>query len=192
MFAQAMTSTSAVTPSSRLSGVRASPRTLLCPCFPDSTRIGFARNFAIVWSLMPFCSGASTSLTIAWYCALSDARACSIETPGRRRAKRYAQYVWRRESPFQPDWSTSFIVTGTKTAGLIPSVVPSNPRGATPTMVIGWPLTIIVWFRTAGFSPNRFCQYAWSSTATWASPVTRSSLASSSRPSAGVRPRTRK
>ena len=32
---------------------------------------------------------------------------------------------------------------GTNTSGCTPSVVPSNPRGATPTIVIVWPLTIM-------------------------------------------------
>ena len=33
---------------------------------------------------------------------------------------------------------------GTKICGLMPSVVPSNPRGATPTIVIDRPFTMIV------------------------------------------------
>ena len=36
------------------------------------------------------------------------------------------------------------IVIGTKTSGWGPKVVPENPRGATPTTVSGYPLTMIV------------------------------------------------
>ena len=65
MFAHAMSSTSAVTPRSSISGVRASPWTELWPRQPLRRRCSFALNRAIVCSLMPFWSGASTSLTIA-------------------------------------------------------------------------------------------------------------------------------
>ena len=43
---------------------------------------------------------------------------------------------------------------GTKTFGCAPSVVPSKPRGATPTIVSAWPLTMIVSLSTAGFEPS--------------------------------------
>ncbi len=52
----------------------------------------------------------------------------------------------------------SRMVIGTYTFGLTPIVVPSNPRGATPTIVIVWPLTIIDWFRTFGSAPKCRCQ----------------------------------
>jgi hypothetical protein len=91
MFAHAISSTNAVTPSRRFIGAVASRRTLLWPCPPGCITIGFDRNRASVCSLMPFCSGASTSLMIAWYCVLSAALACSIVTPGSRRANKYAQ-----------------------------------------------------------------------------------------------------
>ena len=42
----------------------ASPWTELCPRQPSSISMPLALNRAIVWSLMPFWSGASTSLTI--------------------------------------------------------------------------------------------------------------------------------
>ncbi len=45
----------------------------------------------MVCSLMPLCSGASTSLMIPWYSVLSWARAASMVTPGLRRANKYAQ-----------------------------------------------------------------------------------------------------
>ena len=80
-----------MTPSSSVSGAFASRDTLLWPRLPGSSRIGFALNRASVCGLMPFCSGASTSLTIVWYGVASAARACSIETPGFSRANRYAQ-----------------------------------------------------------------------------------------------------
>jgi len=91
MLAQAMSSTNAVTPSSSRSGVFATSGTALWPRPPGARTIGFARKRAIVWALMSFWSGASTSLMIAWYCVPSDARAASSVTPGRRRANRYAQ-----------------------------------------------------------------------------------------------------
>ncbi len=61
MFAQAMRMTKTVTPRSRVSPLRASRATDVCPRAPFSTVIAFARNFCMVWSLMPVCSGASTS-----------------------------------------------------------------------------------------------------------------------------------
>ncbi len=64
MFAHAISRTTPVTASSSSSGGRASSCMLLCPRAPGSTRSSFARNRAIVWSLIPFWSGASTSLTI--------------------------------------------------------------------------------------------------------------------------------
>jgi len=42
----------------------------------------------------------------------------------------------------------------TNTCGRDPRVVPRKPRGATPTIVIGWPLTRSVWLRTAGLAPR--------------------------------------
>ena len=91
MFAHAMRSTNAVTPSSRFSGAFAPVCTLLCPFAPGSICSVFALNLAIVCALMFFCSGASTSLMMLWYGPASAAFACSIVTPGLSRAKRYAQ-----------------------------------------------------------------------------------------------------
>ena len=54
----------------------------------------------------------------------------------------------------QPGFIAERSVIGTKTAGRAPSVVPSKPRGATPTMVNVWPLTIIVWLSIPGSPPN--------------------------------------
>ena len=65
MFAQAISSTMPVTAEQederrpRLAVTSSSARGR-----PASTTSGFALNRAIVWSLMPFCSGASTSLMI--------------------------------------------------------------------------------------------------------------------------------
>ena len=42
---------------------------------------------AIVWSLIPFWSGASTSFTIWWYGTLIAVFAWSSDTPGLSRAK---------------------------------------------------------------------------------------------------------
>ncbi len=65
MFAQAISSTVPVTASRMISGVRASLSKLLWPRLPGSVVITFALKRAIVCSLMPFWSGASTSLMIA-------------------------------------------------------------------------------------------------------------------------------
>ena len=62
MLAQAMSSTMPVTPNSINSGVFASRCMELWPRCPGSTTICLALNRAIVWSLIPFCSGASTSV----------------------------------------------------------------------------------------------------------------------------------
>ena len=64
MLAHAMINTNAVTPSSSDNGAFASRDTLLCPRLPGSTRISFVLKRASVCSLMPFCSGASTSVMI--------------------------------------------------------------------------------------------------------------------------------
>ena len=48
MFAQAISSTNAVTPSSSVNGAFASPDAELWPFVPASIVICFARNFAIV------------------------------------------------------------------------------------------------------------------------------------------------
>ena len=64
ILAQAISSTSPVIPSSRRIGVRESSWTELCPFSPGSTVSRFCRNSASVWSLIPVCSGASTSLMI--------------------------------------------------------------------------------------------------------------------------------
>ena len=64
MLAHAMSSTKPVTHKSRISGAFASRVTELWPCAPGATSMSFARKRFIVASLMPFCSGASTSLTI--------------------------------------------------------------------------------------------------------------------------------
>ena len=50
------------------------------------------------------------------------------------------------------DSSAPRSVIGTKTCGLAPSVVPSKPSGATPTMVRCWPLTISVSPTTPGIA----------------------------------------
>ena len=40
----------------------------------------------------------------------------------------------------------------------LPSVVLLKPLGATPTIVIAWPLTMMVSFRTFEFAPSRVVQ----------------------------------
>ena len=93
---------------------------------------------------MPLCSGASTSLMIG-----------VIERVERRGGllDRHAGLEPREEihpvavalvrSPSKPALITPRIVIGTNTYGAAPSVVPVNPAGATPTIVICWPFTVI-------------------------------------------------
>ena len=83
-------------------------------------------------------------------------------------------------------------VIGTNTFGSDPSVVPRNPSGATPTIVIDWPLIVIFSPTTSGRPANPVCQYAWLKTTTCGSPGGRSSDGSSNRPAAGRRPSTGK
>ncbi len=47
---------------------------------------------------------------------------------------------------------------GTKISGFDPSVVLENPFGATPTMVSGRPLAMIVLLSTDSSAPNRATQ----------------------------------
>ncbi len=49
---------------------------------------------------------------------------------------------------------------GTNSSGWVPNVVPSKSRGATPTMDMSWPFTVIVWPMTDGLAPKRACQKA--------------------------------
>jgi len=51
-------------------------------------------------------------------------------------------------------------VIGTNTFGVTPIVVPSKPRGATPTIVSVRPFTMSVWPTTEGSDAKRDCQYA--------------------------------
>ena len=53
---------------------------------------------------------------------------------------------------------TCRIVIGTYTLGDVPSVVPSNPFGATPMIVIVWPLMMIFSLTMFGFAPSFVCQ----------------------------------
>ena len=80
-FTQAMSSTSAVTARSSVSGARASLAKLLCPRDPGSRRMPLALNCAIKASLMPSWSGTSTSLMMARYGVSIAVRACSTVTP---------------------------------------------------------------------------------------------------------------
>jgi hypothetical protein len=66
MFAHAISSTTVVTASRSVNGALASSKMSLCPRVPGSTVTCLALKRAIVWSLTPLCSGASTLLMIAW------------------------------------------------------------------------------------------------------------------------------
>jgi hypothetical protein len=77
------------------------------------------------------------------------------------------------------------MVMGTNTSTRSPSVIPSNPSGATPTTSSEYPFTTRVRPTTPGSEPRRFSQNRWLTTATGASPGARSSAGPMSRPSAG-------
>ena len=47
------------------------------------------------------------------------------------------------------------MLSGMNTSGRVPSVVPSNPLGVTPTIVYGLPLMTIDCCRTPGSAPKR-------------------------------------
>ena len=49
-------------------------------------------------------------------------------------------------------------VIGTKSFARVPRVVPSNPRGATPTTVSGWPFTTSVLPSTSASCLKRVTQ----------------------------------
>ena len=51
-------------------------------------------------------------------------------------------------------------VSGTKTLGFQPNVVPEKPSGATPTIVSVWPFTTSACPTTLGSPPSELCQYS--------------------------------
>jgi hypothetical protein len=79
------------------------------------------------------------------------------------RPNTYSQWNWRLVSnSFMPSmvWAICFVMdSGRYTCGRTPSVVPSKPRGATPTTVTGCPSIIMVRFSTPGSAPSCDCQY---------------------------------
>ena len=81
----------------------------------------------------------------------SAACACSSETPGSQRARtrRRNRRAGPRSAVSRPTGNHSS-VNGAKTSGRAPGVVPTKPRGATPTIVSGWPPTTSVLPSTAG------------------------------------------
>ena len=81
-----------------------------------------------------------------------------MDSPGLSRAKRYAQYARRFWKRSHPGIISARIVSGTNTFGMLPSVVPSKPLGATPMMVIVCPFTMIRSLTTFGFAPSRLSQ----------------------------------
>src|SRR6185503_1304936 len=90
-FTQAISSTSPVETSKIVSGARALTSTSLWPCPPGSRDSVLAQNSVSICSLKPLSSGASTSFVIVRYGSLIAAAACSSDTPGFKRANRYAQ-----------------------------------------------------------------------------------------------------
>ena len=138
-----------VTPSSSASGALRFAVTLLWPRLPASSTIGFALNRAIVCGLMPFCSGASTSLMIARY-GRCHRRPRLLDRHARLQPREQVGPVVAAVVECLRGCEKPRIVIGTNTSGFTPSVVPSKPCGATPTIVIVWPLTISGWFEDAG------------------------------------------
>ena len=139
-----------VTPSSSVSGAFASRDTLLWPRLPGSSRIGFALNRAIVCVAHALLQRRFDVVDDRADTALHRRRA-----PARSRRPASAARTGRPSScggcrTPSNGCEKPRIVIGTNTSGLTPSVVPSNPRGATPTIVIVWPLTMSGWFEHAG------------------------------------------
>ena len=60
-----------------------------------------------------------------------------------------SQRLRRLSRSFQVGVICAFIIIGTITSARAPTWMPLNPGAATPTIVIGWPLTTIVWFEHA-------------------------------------------
>ena len=81
---------------------------------------------------------------------------------------------------------TSRRVIGRKIDGRVLNVVPSNPRGATPTTVIGLAAYRDGPSQDVRIALSRSVQKAWLRTTTDRSPATRSSSGPRSRPRAGV------
>ena len=66
------------------------------------------------------------------------------------------QRLRRLSRSFQVGVICAFIIIGTMTSGLFePTWMPMNPAAATPTIVIGWPLSVMLRLRTAGSRPKR-------------------------------------
>jgi hypothetical protein len=84
--------------------------------------------------------------------------ACSIETPASGAPNKYAQYVRRFSKPLNTALHQGRHGQRHEDVGDLPSVVPLNPRGATPTTVMAWPLTTSVLLRIAGLSFEACCQ----------------------------------
>ena len=194
-LAQAIRTTAPVMPSRRRS-VGATPCTScsrLCPRRPSATTRGRARNRASRSPLIP--SVGSAEARIPRYSGWTAARACSIETCGFRRAKRYAQYRRRSSrtgaAPAGAE-TMSRIVIGTKRSTGALKVVPSKPGGATPVTVRTRPLTVIDSPITSGDSSKPVRQNRCASTTSGCPPIRASTSGPKSRPAAGARPSTGK
>ena len=120
MFAHAISSTIAVTPRSSVSGGRASRWTELWPRPPGSTPIVFCLKRAIVCSLMPFCSGASTSLRIALIVHVDGALRLLDRDAGLSRANSTPSSSGGCRTGRSPARIKPRIVIGTNTSGFAP------------------------------------------------------------------------
>ena len=86
------------------------------------------------------------------------ASACSTVTVGFRRAITVIQRLRRFWRSSQVGVICAFIAIGTITSGFSPATMPKKPGCETPTMVIGRPLSVSVWFSTRALPPNRRIQ----------------------------------
>ena len=117
MLAQAISSTKPVTPSSSVSGaLRFARDASSARARPARRHIAFALNAPSSASLMPFCSGASTSLTIAWYGTLSAVCACSIDDAGLQPREQVGPVAAPVVEAFEAGIHRPRIVIGTKTS----------------------------------------------------------------------------
>ncbi len=158
MLAQAMSSTSAVTPSSRRSGVRASPWMELCPraAVLHQQRLRLETRHRLV-------AHALLQRRLDVVDDLRDTERSAPSWPGRANAGLQPREAVdpvaapilellpaRLQEPAQRDWNKDLRRRPRASCR-------SKSFGATPTIVSDWPLTMIVSLRTLGSAPKRDC-----------------------------------
>ena len=70
--------------------------------------------------------------------------ACSTDIPGLSRPTTVTQRLRRLSRSFHVGVICAFIIIGTMMSAPLSTCRPLNPAALTPTMVIGWPLTVMV------------------------------------------------